>query len=319
MKKMILAVYFRDFRMEEHYEFLVVLQALAQKYPAVKELITEYISALSLQIDLEKALINNMKKSDYTKLIAEADVNIDHLVNGMERVIDAALRHFDLNVVQAAQALQNRFKAFGRITRKAYEEEIADVNILLGDLKNDSYADKVTLLGLSPWVTQLTEAEATFENLIEKRNVEYAGKPQEHLKDVRRDSDILCRNIFERVDSAATIATTPMYDAFINELNARITYFNDHAHQHARRDISVAGHCIVEDVAEQTYTGKPVTPQARAYYREEGKPTVELAAGQDFFITYRNNVEVGTADLILHGSNAYKGQKKLTFNIARAK
>ncbi|MDR1223672.1 MAG: immunity 41 family protein [Tannerella sp.] len=318
MKK-ISTVYLHIFRMEEHYEFLVVLKALAQKYPAVQTLITAYINALSSQIDLEKALINNMQKSDYTKLIAEADVKIDQLINGMERVIDAALRHFDPSVVQAAQALHNRFKAFGRITRKAYEEETADVNILLGDLKNDSYADKVTLLGLSPWVTQLTEDEATFEHLIEQRNVEYAGKPQEHLKDVRRDSDILCRNIFDRVDSAATMATTPLYDDFINELNARIDYFNDHAHQHARRDISVAGHCIVEDVAEQTYTGKPLTPQTRAYYREEGKPTVELVSGQDFFITYRNNVEVGTADLILHGRNAYRGQKKTTFNIARAK
>lgn len=37
----------------------------------------------------------------------------------------------------------------------------------------------------------------------------------------------------------------------------------------------------------------------------------------DFSVTYRNNVNVGTATLILHGKGAYKGQKIVTFNIAR--
>jgi hypothetical protein len=72
-------------------------------------------------------------------------------------------------------------------------------------------------------------------------------------------------------------------------------------------------------VPEQTYTGKAVTPLPKAYYREEGKPTVELVFARDFSVTYKNNVDIGTADLTLHGKDAYKGQKKTTFNIARAK
>jgi hypothetical protein len=32
--------------------------------------------------------------------------------------------------------------------------------------------------------------------------------------------------------------------------------------------------------------------------------------------TYKDNVEVGTATLVIHGKGAYKGTKTVTFNIA---
>jgi hypothetical protein len=74
---------------------------------------------------------------------------------------------------------------------------------------------------------------------------------------------------------------------------------------------------VVETIDTQKYTEKAVTPIPRGYYREEGKPTVELVFAKDFSVTYKNNKEVGTAELTLHGKGAYKGQKTVTFNIAR--
>jgi hypothetical protein len=53
------------------------------------------------------------------------------------------------------------------------------------------------------------------------------------------------------------------------------------------------------------------------HYREDGKETVQLSLGADFAVTYKNNVHVGTAELTIHGKGAYKGQKTVTFNIAR--
>jgi hypothetical protein len=74
----------------------------------------------------------------------------------------------------------------------------------------------------------------------------------------------------------------------------------------------------VEPIETLPYTGKAVTPVPVAYYRGDGeKPTVELVFAKDFSVTYKNNVEVGTADVTLHGKGHYKGQKTVTFNIAR--
>jgi hypothetical protein len=259
-----------------------------------------------------------MRKSDLTQLIAAADQRIDRDVTGMNSVIDAGLHHFDPDIVEAAQSLYNRFKSFGNITRKSYELQIADINILLGDLQGQ-YAGKALLIGLTPWATELTEAEADFEDLISRRNTEYTGKPAEHFRYVRRESDAVFHRMTLRINSAAIMASDPIYDGFIGELNARIEYFNTHYHHHARKDIGAADHCVIEEIPEQAYTGKAVTPLPRAWYRVPGKPAGELVFARDFNVTYKNNVDVGTADLTLHGKDAYKGQKKTTFNIVRAK
>jgi hypothetical protein len=228
----------------------------------------------------------------------------------------AALHHFDPATVEAAQSLLNRLDAFGNITRKSYEEEVLDVNLLLGDLRSAEYAAKASLVGLNPWIQELQTAENDFEHLLEQRNVETSRKPQGRIKDVRRDLDTVYRRIVDRIDAATTLEDgSTTYDEFIAELNARITYFNHHAHQHARKDLSVGDACVIETLSDQTYTGKAVTPLPHVFSREEGKPTVELVFAKDFFVTYKNNVDVGMADLVIHGKGTYKGQKKITFNI----
>lgn len=318
MKK-IIAVYLSTFRAEEHYEFLIVFRDFLLKYPLVMQVVAAFYDAFTDLIKREGELINAMRKSNLTKLIADADQLIDRTITGMHQVIGAALHHFKPDVAEAARFLHNRFEAFGDITKKAYEEEITDVNFLLADLASDEYAAKATLVGLDDWTAELKAAVNDFELLIARRNTEASLKPQGRLSDVRREVDTLYRTMIERIGATALLDASGAFIAFVAELNARITYFNHHAHQHARKDIGVADDCVLEDVPEQTYTGKAVTPLPKAYYREEGKPTVELVFARDFSVTYKNNVDIGTADLTLHGKDAYKGQKKTTFNIARAK
>jgi hypothetical protein len=317
MKK-ILTVHARFFRAEEHCEFLIVTRNLIVKHPAVQSLVSTFYGEFVILIGTEEELINLMHKSDYTKQIAEADQRVDRTLVGMRGVIVAALHHFDPATVEAAQSLFNRLEAFGHITRKAYEEETLDVNLLVRDLQSSEYAPKVAITGLAPWLQELQTAESAFEQLLELRGIEASRKPQGRIKDVRRDADAVYRRMVDRINAAATIedgATT--YDEFIAQLNVQITYFNSHAHRHARRDISVGEACVIEPLAVQLYTGRAVTPLPRAYSREEGKPTVELVFAHDFSVTYKNNIDAGMADLIIHGKGAYKGQKKTTFNISR--
>jgi hypothetical protein len=264
----------------------------------------------------EEDVINFMKKSDYTKKIADADQRVDRALVGMRGVIVASLHHFDPVTVEAAQSLLNRFDDFGVIATKPYEEETLDVNLLIRDLNSSEYSAKVAALALQSWLAELQTAETDFERLLEARNVEYSKKPQDKLKDLRHKVDADYRFMTDRVSAAATMDASGAYDAFIAELNAEISYFNNHSHSHARRDISAGDACMVESVEPQAYSGKAVTPVPVAYYREEGKPAVELVFGKDFSLTYKNNVDVGTADIIIHGKGLYKGQKKITFNIA---
>ena len=72
-------------------------------------------------------------------------------------------------------------------------------------------------------------------------------------------------------------------------------------------DISKA---TVSAIANQTYTGKALTP----------KPTVKLGTvalkeGTDYTLSYKNNVEIGTATVTVSGRGNYTGSTSTTFKI----
>jgi hypothetical protein len=315
MKK-ILTVYLHYFRNEAHGEFMVTVRDLILKIPLVQTLLAIYFTDFRNLVTKEQQLINAMKKSDYTEQITDASHRVDRTIIGMNEVLASALHHFEASVVNAAKSLHNRFEAFGNIARKSYEEETYAVNLLITDLLSAEYAAKVNTVGLKPWLTELQAAEAAFELLLGQRSLETSQKPQGEVKEVRHELDVIYHKMTDRVNAAVTMDTSGQYDPFIIQLNTQITYFNDRYH-HAPKDLSVGGACTIEAIPTQIYSGKLLTPLTKVYFREEGKPTVELNFAKDYFVTYKNNIEVGTATLVIHGKGAYRGQVTVKFNIAR--
>jgi hypothetical protein len=74
----------------------------------------------------------------------------------------------------------------------------------------------------------------------------------------------------------------------------------------------------VEAIPAQTFTGSPVTPIPRVFFIAADGETVELQFSVDFFVTYRDNVEVGEARVIIHGKGKYCGSHYSTFHIERS-
>ena len=58
------------------------------------------------------------------------------------------------------------------------------------------------------------------------------------------------------------------------------------------------------------YTGQEVKPEYKVYYKSK-----ELQEGTDFVVTFKNNIEPGTATLTVKGVGAYSGKKKAKFII----
>jgi hypothetical protein len=220
-------------------------------------------------------------------------------------------------VVEAARVVDLRLREFGNIRGKAYEEESVAVNLLLSDFAG-ALAPQVATLQLTDWTTELAAAEIAFAQLYVQRNTQLADRPQGRLTDVRREIEAVYHGMISLIDASAILnGSSSVYSEFIAQLNQQVTYFNDHNHHHAKKDLGTGDHCVVEPIETQTYTGKPISVIPKVHYREEGKPTVELIFAKDFNVTYKNNEDVGTATLTIHGKGAYRGQKLTTFNIAR--
>jgi hypothetical protein len=311
--------YFGHLRNEAHYEYHFQFKGLLDDVPAVKSVVEQDYPPYNAALTVEGSLLDAMRKSDYTEEIAEADHRVDRCITGMNAAIATGMHHFNPEVVKAAKSLYNRFNAFGNIRKKSYEEESAAVIVLLNDLGSAEYVAKVALVGLTPWVAELAAAEEEFDRLFVLRAKEGASKPQGRMSGARRDTELTYHPIVGRVNAYVYMASgqvPPEFLTFINNVNEVIDYFHERYH-HVKKDISVAGHCVIESIGTQQYTGKEIIPIPTAFYREEGKPTVELVFAKDFSVTYKNNTEVGMAEVTIHGKGGYKGQKTVTFNIAR--
>jgi hypothetical protein len=235
-------------------------------------------------------------------------LHFDHAIAGLSLAIEAALRYPDPNAVKAAEHLRMRMKAFhGEIEQKAYEEESATVKILVADLQS-AYAPQVITLGLGVWVTEMAAAQAAFEQVFLLRSAEHVAKPQENLKNVRREIEALYRQIIERIDVYTVLNGTSVTGEFINKLNDEITYFNEHNHHRVPKDINLA---TVATIPDQSWDGQPVTPLLFVT-DEEGNL---LIFARDYDLTYHNNDRPGNATVTLHGKGAWKGKKTVSFNI----
>ena len=70
--------------------------------------------------------------------------------------------------------------------------------------------------------------------------------------------------------------------------------------------------CTVSPIADQTYTGKAITPRPVVKYKGD-----QLKRGTDYTVSYSNNTKAGTARVTLKGKGNYTGTKTVFFKIVR--
>ena len=303
----IIKLYLYNLRAEAHYQFMLLLLKLFERYPNVAAIIAALLAPLQELIALEGQLVDAVRSSEYTEELAEADRRVDRDIVGINSAVASALHHFDPQVVEAARRVEIRLKSFrGEIEKKAYEEESAAVKILVADLQG-AYAPQVTILNLTQWVTELADAQADFERLFLLRSDQRAGMPKERLKDVRKQIDALYHRIVESIDAETVVNGDSLTGEFVKRLNDEISYFKEHSHHRAKTDIDRA---VVASIPDRTYAGKPVVLLPDVTY--EGR---ELVFTVDYELSYHDNNAPGTASVTLRGKGAFKGKKTVSFNI----
>jgi hypothetical protein len=296
-------------RNEAHYQFLLIVKKLFETYTAVAAIVAPQLEKLYALIVIEGQLVDAVRASGYTAKIAGADHRRDRAVSGINTIVKSYLHYFDPLVVEAAQSLEIRLKSFrGEIEKKSYEEESAAVKILIADLQS-TYLPAVEKLNLTAWVSELAAAQVEFDSLFALRNTEQAAMPQERLRSLRKQEDIIYRDIVDRIYAYTLMNGDQTCAGFINELNREIAYFIEHNHHHAKKDMDKA---VVENIPTQIYGGEPVTVMPDVFY--EGK---KLVFTVDYELSYHDNNGPGTASVILHGKGAWKGKKTISFNIIR--
>jgi hypothetical protein len=305
-----IALIFRLLPNEAHYRFFErVIRELGQAGSALLTALGTLVAELNDWYVKEAACMAWVRKNTLTAKIAAADQRVDNALVGMLAQVKAMRHNVNLEIAGAAEHLHNMLKSYGKVISKPYLQEVGAVNAILKHLNGD-YAAEALITFLVPWKEELEAALLEFTTLFEQREAQTLEKPKETFPEVRRGIDNVWRQIVTRVNSGAELGASPDFEAFIKLLNPEIEYLNKEFHR-VKYDISTAEPAPIDP---QPYTGKACTPVPEVIFKK-GDEMLQLILGKDFNVTYKNNVNVGNADCIIHGKGAYKGTRTVTFII----
>ena len=212
-------------RNDEHFQFLATFIRLVYEItPEVLKILKQFTAFLTLFGQEDEAL-KKIVKSALTEDIRAADRLRDAIFSGMVEANKSALKHFKADVKAAAKRLKILFDTYGNVAAKPMNEETSAIYNLLQEL-NGNYAQDVALVGFSEWVTELTIANAAFDNLMAKRYDEAALKSELVLRQVRLKVDAAYRDIIKRIEAMYLLDELDVHKDFIHKLNIVIEKYN---------------------------------------------------------------------------------------------
>ena len=210
----------------EHLKFLYdASDIMLRHYPTVLKIDALYTAFLPL-IQREDEAYKKIVKSDKTELLHELDHRRDDIYNAFAGAVKQALRHFNPGMVAAAAHLKIVFDTYGNPTRKPYNAETELIRNLIQDL-NGKYQPDLVATGLLDWATELDAANTAFDSLLQERFADEDQQSDLVMRDCRHAADNAYKAIVERVNALIVVEGATNYEAFVHELNGRITYYNN--------------------------------------------------------------------------------------------
>lgn len=257
-------------------------------------------------------LMDKERASLLTPIIAGHDRERDGMFAEIKRTSSSSAKSTMPNTAEAGKVMVDLLKPFWNINRERLASQTEQIEILRAHYTGSPAAQAaVATLGIATVMQSLFSTNATLMALYDQRLAEMAhteSAPASSVKDtVVAAYDEFCVSV-EYILSTAPDDNRKALFYSMNDLRRKYI-----THVPTKLD---PAHTSVAPIAQQAYTGHPITPLSRVFYQTD-KETLELELGKDFTVSYRNNVNVGEAKLIIHGKGKYTGSHETTFYIAR--
>ncbi len=164
--------------------------------------------------------------SSFTMSLAEADRVRDGIHRGFCHIVEAHRWHKDAANVEAANQLRRVIKRYGTTSLRdaGYDVETALVRSLVADLTSTYNASHTERIGLTSWVTDLSDANTGFEQLMVSRMDAASEALNYTTRDVRLVLTPLYRKLVKLIESGAIVGTDPQFGEFITKINSEIAY-----------------------------------------------------------------------------------------------
>jgi hypothetical protein len=234
---------------DEHFAFFTEFIGFVNEAGADALKIGKPFDAFKTLFADEDEALKKILKSNFTRLIHDADVERDTVFSGLAEANRTALKHFKPAIREAAIRLQIIFDTYGNVAQKSIDAETSAVQNLLGELTRNHAAD-MTTVGLNEWAEELRRLNEKVWELTVERDEETSAGTTVVLRRVRLEMDEIYRRMITRIEAfsdydeeehedddfsqippgelklKAAKATSP-YAPFIAKLNAAIERYNN--------------------------------------------------------------------------------------------
>jgi hypothetical protein len=211
----------------------------------------------------------------------------------------------------AAKTLVTFLHPYRNVQKEPIMTETSTINHMqnkyFGDIEVQNAA---ATLQLVPLFNRLFEANERVATLWNKRAAEDAAKSGPSPSSLRSDLEKSYHNFCEVIVQTLDLTPSPEVENLFFVMNEiRIKYAQSLPVKLTEANTSVA------IVPVQKYTGKAITPIPTVFFKTDDETLIELRFTVDFYVTYRNNIKVGEAKLIIHGKGKYTGRYSSTFHV----
>jgi hypothetical protein len=217
-------LHLKSLRNEEHFQFMTDTKGLVEQTGAeTLNIASLYPSFLNLY-DREDIALEVIRKSPLTDLIAGADAVRENPYRGLVLLTEAYEHSSDEAEVQAAQNIRVVIDHYGDFRSKPYNEETATIYNFLQDINSRCAAD-IAVLNAQSWLDELASSNQAFDDLMNQRFDDAAGREIISLYETRKEIDLVYTEITERINASILLNGEAAYADFVNKLNERIVYF----------------------------------------------------------------------------------------------
>lgn len=207
-----------------HFTFVSNILARAEADTAVKEKASELVSNFKAAVTAEDEALKISQKSLLTDDIAKADNDRDALYAGYKKAVEGFLAMPVADMAQAAKVLSQHIKDYKINTAGQLDKETGLLVNFIADLEG-KFSAQVNTLGLTPFVTNLKEANERVRTLTLQRTNEKMGITVGALKTARTASDDAYRALVKMVNALALVFGEKDYTSFIDYVNTEITHY----------------------------------------------------------------------------------------------
>jgi len=213
-----------NMRNDEHFQFhtehIALINALNPQALGISQMFEEYKAFF----DEEDIALKKVNKSDYTRLIKEADKIRDEVYGGIVQVNEGNTKHFNKDIKATAMRLKILFDTYGNLSRKPLNEQTAAITNIMQDLKGKYQAD-INASSLNGWAAELERTNNAVAELVKERSNETASKVTIVLAQARANVDAAYRKIVERINAAVIMEGVQNYETYIKGINEIINRY----------------------------------------------------------------------------------------------